>query len=401
MHHYDHLPPLPAGGPSIHQIKNPVIPSVTDMSSYPHQFQGTFASALVVCFGEGNAPGGGTVYYKVTEKHVDIYGNPIAGKSDNILTFDSGKTYNGIPAAISGCVYKGYKWDAKPDSGGSDYTAGNPSLVITRDEVVYLVYAREFTVTEKYMDKNGNPLEPPVTDTIFIVPADTPSYSKTVPEQIGYKALGYFIGDPYGGTYTAEAAVKDYQLTGDITVYFVYQKITALTVSKTVTGDYANRDRLFEFSVYFEDSDGNAPAPGMVYGFIKESGDGTIEKGTLTATDGGLLVFSLKHGQSIVINGVDEDGKIRIVEAEDSRYEVSFMDSVLGKTESNDTGPQMRDMTPGRVFGFINERTDVPETAVDSGYTGLLISLPILALLTSFVFLAAKANHRRRKLNVS
>ena len=172
---------------------------------------------------------------------------------------------------------------------------------------------------------------------------------------------------------------------------------TTLTISETVVGDYANKNKDFNYSIYFEDSGGTALPSGTTFSYIKEAGGNTIESGTLEIIAGGMAPCNLKHGQKIIISEVGMEGKIRIVEAKDPYYDASFVDSVLGYKKSNDTGPQMLDVTPDRVFDFTNERIEVPETAIDAGQLGILISLPVLVLLTALVFWAARANYRRRR----
>ena len=50
VHYYDHLPPLPGGGPSILQKKLNIIPSITHMNSYPHNFEGATWDTLYAAF---------------------------------------------------------------------------------------------------------------------------------------------------------------------------------------------------------------------------------------------------------------------------------------------------------------------------------------------------------------
>jgi hypothetical protein len=176
---------------------------------------------------------------------------------------------------------------------------------------------------------------------------------------------------------------------------------TTLTVTKTVTGSYANKDKVFDFTIYLEDSGGVPLASGATFSYTKEAGGSAVESDTLTVVAGGMATFSLKHGQKIIINGVNANGKIRIVEDQGSFYDAYFIDSVLGETKSNDTGPLMRNMTADRVFDFTNERIVVPPTSIDKTDTGqlwLLTGLPILMLLTGLLFLAARTQYRRRKL---
>ena len=317
-HHYDHKPPQP--GPSMHQDNEPVIPSVTHMKSYPHNFHNTFSNGLIVCFGDDTG-GGGTVLYKIKEKYVDINGNPIPGKSDNFS----------------------------------------------------------------------------------IVKAHEP-YTNSIPVIDGYSILGYYIGDPYTGTYIAGNTVEVESLEDDITIYYVYRlrQKTSLQISKLVTGDYANRNKEFTFKVVIKDSDGSWLTPGITFEYIGETlPDITTQapdNGTVTIGNEGEFEISLKHGQSIVIDSITEDYTIQIIEDEDIRYLVTYEDNILGTGSSRDTGEwEMTDSY--RSVIFINERRYVPETGLDLSNTDAILLLPIMILVMLYLTITLKKYLFRKYFN--
>ena len=256
----------------------------------------------------------------VTEKYVDIYGNPIEGVDDSISLIGAGKAYSKEIPTISGYIGKGYKWDAAPDGSGKDYTPGFP-------------------------------LNTAVTE--------------------------------------------------NITVYFVYaliSPIAELTISKTVTGDYADKTRYFEFTVYFEDS-GLEPLPVGTEFTYEIIGSGITEPiiGLLILDNDGKANFFLQHGQSIIIGGVPTDNYARIIETLDYFYDVSFIDSediASAPIIGNDTG--MMEMTADRIIGFINDRIYVPATGISADNTGSILMYPILMLLTCPAYLTVKISRRRR-----
>ena len=138
IHHWDHVQ-----SGAFHGTPIALIPSITDLISpknYPHNFHNAFVNTLRVCFGEGGGIAAPT-YYRVTEKFVDISGEPVPDKEDRVFSFAAGETYNGDPEAIDGYSYKGYKWDTAPNGSGSDFTSGNPSAKINQNRTVYFVYA--------------------------------------------------------------------------------------------------------------------------------------------------------------------------------------------------------------------------------------------------------------------
>jgi len=155
VHYYDHLPPLPGGGPSALQKKDPIIPSVTHMNSYPHNFEGVYYHTLMVHLDYGS---GAPVYYKVTERYSDTNGNPIRNDSGNKSKesfIRQGLTYSGPHEEITDYIYKGFKMGSPP-SNSSDYTAGEPNVPnVSGDIVVYFVY--EAKIYRYLVSKDSNP----------------------------------------------------------------------------------------------------------------------------------------------------------------------------------------------------------------------------------------------------
>ena len=176
---------------------------------------------------------------------------------------------------------------------------------------------------------------------------------------------------------------------------------TTLTVSKVVTGDHANKTTKFEFTVYFyEDIDGLIPLSGSFDYYDDDPATGT-KLGSLVLDSAGKVSFSLKHGERAVIEGVPADCYVRIVEAPDSFYDASFIDSEVGTSEDGrDTaagGVGLRQMSEDRVFDFTNERSDVPMVGTDSlaHLPAVLLTL-FLLIDVALVCLAIQRRARRR-----
>ena len=146
IHHWDHNP---AG--TMLTVKDNIIPSVTHMGSYPHNFHNAFVNTLYVNMDDGT---GAPVSYRITERYVDMDGNPIAnnkGKEFNEVIIPMNGDYNGTAEIIAGYHYLGYKWDSPPSG---SCTPGNPSyLNVTANKTVYLVYKINPGVTNVTVSK--------------------------------------------------------------------------------------------------------------------------------------------------------------------------------------------------------------------------------------------------------
>jgi len=118
-------------------------------------------------------------------------------------------------------------------------------------------------------------------------------------------------------------------------------------IAKTVTGDFGDETKEFDFTIYFADSAGKALSDNMTF---------DTTDGPMPLDEQGKAGFKLAHGQSITIEGVAPDGKICVIEAEDPEYDVSWLDSEGEGGDSRKAGPL--DMTAeDRSLEFINECT--------------------------------------------
>ena len=187
--------------------------------------------------------------------------------------------------------------------------------------------------------------------------------------------------------------------SANTTITFVYRNVAVnLTISKTVTGAYANMDKSFTFAVYFQDSGGTALASGTQFtytgGVIAGSGATSPANGTLTLGSGGEATVTLTTGQTITIAGVATSAKVRVVQTTDANYTTSFKDSLdASSTSGADTG--MRNMTAAdRTFDFTNTRSVVPG-GISTGSGGIVL-LSLMALLALAAGLTITAVHRRR-----
>jgi len=221
----------------------------------------------------------------------------------------------------------------------------------------------------------------------------------------------------------------------DVTLYAVWASMdTALTIRKTVVGNFADMSKGFGFTVYFYlDAEGEEPvAEGTEYSY-----SGGTDSACATAPDGGTLsldgegaaVFSLSDGQSVTIGGIPANCYVRIVETPDPNYIVSFTDSEIpdfipiinrdiptditrvtrptgviftgiisvdtGDDNSfNDTGILAMTADP-RTIDFTNTRVEVVPSGIGLGNAGALLLPPALALALAIIAFAGRAALRR------
>jgi hypothetical protein len=157
-----------------------------------------------------------------------------------------------------------------------------------------------------------------------------------------------------------------------------------LTVSNTVTGDYADRTKDFTFTVTLWSSSNALFETGKTISFtggtIGGSGATAPADGTLTVGSNGEVTFNLKHGQTVTLAGVSATGYVQIVESARENYSATiFTDSADADGNTYDTGKRL--MTGvDRTFSFENARNTVVPTGVITGNPQRFI-LPVLFLL--------------------
>ena len=313
-----------------------------------------------------------------------------AGFTMNVVTINglSGVTFTdttytaNITGLTSGQTYY-VKVEAVGPGGTSDAKTGS-------------FVAGAYSITEKFVDLSGNPVDPIglPNNTVYVagsytasgIPASHTVGSDTY-EYIGYKLDSYTSGDALTSGMPSSVTI-----TGSRDVYYVYSNFADLTISKTVTGAYADLTKAFTFTVYFQDGSGNPLAGGTQFTY---TGGASPSGGTLTLDGDGKATFTLSHGQTITIAGVSTSGRVRIAETIDPNYTPSFKDSLdAAPTSGSDTGG--RPMTAAdRTFDFTNARNAVVPAGASTG-SSAFIWLLIMAFLATMASLAIKAACRRR-----
>jgi len=215
-----------------------------------------------------------------------------------------------------------------------------------------------------------------------------PSVART-----GYNFDGWFTAATGGTQVNVTDTTGSHFASGSTVTLYAQWTVSAknLTISKTLTGAYADMTKAFDFTVYFQDSAGVPLASGTQFTY---TGTAAPSGGTLMLDSEGKATFTLSHGQTITIAGVSTSSKVRIVETTDANYTTSFVDSVAPSmiVTAADTG--IRNMTSAdRTFAFTNARIAVTPAGISTGGN----ALTLLAVLAIMAGLAAMVAYRRRR----
>ncbi|HER8861121.1 fimbrial minor sturctural protein Cpa/FctA [Streptococcus pyogenes] len=135
-----------------------------------------------------------------------------------------------------------------------------------------------------------------------------------------------------------------------------------LTISKTVTGTIADKKKEFNFEIHLKSSDGQAI-----------SGTYPTNSGELTVTDG-KATFTLKDGESLIVEGLPSGYSYEITETGASDYEVS----VNGKN-APDGKATKASVKEDETITFENRKDLVPPTGLTTDgaiYLWLLLLVP-------------------------
>ena len=156
-------------------------------------------------------------------------------------------------------------------------------------------------------------------------------------------------------------------------LYAIWKQSTVkLTVTKTVTGNFGDKSKAFQFSMQVDG--GNS---------FKLTANGTA----LANGSQSDYIFSLKHGENIVIEGMPVGKKIVLAETNAKQYTVSFNDTV----ETNRNYVNEKGLTADTEIKVENDRNTPPDTGV------FVDSLPYILIIACVAGAAALFLIRRRK----
>ena len=247
-------------------------------------------------------------------------------------------------------------------------------------------------ISEYHVDTNGKLIPGVVPNPRKkFIPAGQDYEGSPLTNISGYNYKGYkWTNEPDGSGLDILSGNPDKNnITAPAKVYFVYKVDPGksnVTVSKIVTGINGNKTKDFTFTIFFLDDDGNPVKAGKAYAcegdVLPGTGASVPETDELTTISGGKAEFTLKHGQTLTIKGVQVDYQIKIIETTDSSYQVSYKDD----GDSSDPGDEDMEFKPvgvgARRFDFENRKLTVPPTGIDEGNPDVETILLVLMLLT-------------------
>ena len=199
-----------------------------------------------------------------------------------------------------------------------------------------------------------------------------------LPTRPGYEFLGWSEDPKATETdklYKAgdQIIVDETDATAKNILYAIWKQSTVtLTVTKTVTGNFGDKSKAFQFSMQVDG--GNS---------FELTANGTaLAKGSQSD-----YTFSLKDGENIVIEGMPVGKKIVLAETNAEQYTVSFNDTV----ETNRNYVNEKGLKADTEIAVVNYRYTQPDTGV------FVDSLPYILIIACVAGVAALFLIRRRK----
>ena len=197
-----------------------------------------------------------------------------------------------------------------------------------------------------------------------------------LPPRSGYEFLGWSEDrDATEATYKAgdQIIVDNTDAANENILYAIWKQSTvALKITKTVTGNFGDKSKAFQFSMQVDG--GNS---------FELTAKGTaLPKGSQSD-----YIFSLKDGENIVIEGMPVGKKIVLAETNAEQYTVSFNDTV----ETNRNYVNEKGLKENTTINVTNHRNVSPDTGV------FVDSLPYILIIACVAGAAALFLIRRRK----
>ena len=255
--------------------------------------------------------------------------------------------------AVDGVITLYAVWGDKPVQTKLTYKA-NFEGATPAEKVCELENNATVTILDYGDDKLGLPLRPGYE---FLGWSEDPNATET--DKL-YKAGDQIIVDE------TDATAKNI-------LYAIWKQSTvALTVTKTVTGNFGDKSKAFQFSMQVDG--GNS---------VELTAKGTaLPRGSQSD-----YIFSLKDGENIVIEGMPVGKKIVLAETNAEQYTVSFNDTV----ETNRNYVNEKGLKENTTINVTNHRNVSPDTGV------FVDSLPYILIIACVAGAAALFLIRRRK----
>lgn len=274
-------------------------------------------------------------------------------------------------------VFLGWATDATDPA--TIYQPGD-KLLIKADITLYAVWGDKPVQTKLTYNANFGETPPEKVYELENNATETiKSYDETgLSPRSGYEFLGWSEDRNAKETdklYKAgdQIIVDETDATAKNILYAIWKQSTVtLTVTKTVTGNFGDKSKAFQFSMQVDG--GNS---------FELTAKGTaLPKGSQSD-----YIFSLKDGENIVIEGMPVGKKIVLAETNAEQYTVSFNDTV----ETNRNYVNEKGLTADTEIAVVNYRYTQPDTGV------FVDSLPYILIIACVAGVAALFLIRRRK----
>lgn len=273
-------------------------------------------------------------------------------------------------------------WALKEDAQKADYQPGD-KLLIKADITLYAVWGDKPVQTKLTYNANFGETPPEkvyyeLENNATVTILDYDNAELGLPLRPGYEFLGWSEDRNAKETdklYKAgdQIIVDETDATAKNILYAIWKQSTVtLTVTKTVTGNFGDKSKAFQFSMQVDG--GNS---------FELTAKGTaLPKGSQSD-----YIFSLKHGENIVIEGMPVGKKIVLAETNAEQYTVSFNDTV----ETNRNYVNEKGLKENTTINVTNHRNVSPDTGV------FVDSLPYILIIACVAGVAALFLIRRRK----
>ena len=181
------------------------------------------------------------------------------------------------------------------------------------------------------------------------------------------------------------------------------EEASTLSISKTVTGDFASKDRYFNFSITLTIPSIVPNIPEFYRAYIVDT-DGTVIGEPIEVSPGVATTFSLKHDQKLVFIDTPVGTSYDIIETGTPYYFPSLSVTTNGATVDYPEREEGADFSSGQQFvgeltnsaDFTNRRDTVTPTGLNLSNLPFIILIVLgLGALTAFVVvkIRKKARH--------
>ena len=281
-------------------------------------------------------------------------------------------------------------WALKEDAQKADYQPGDKLLIkadmdVNGDGVItlYAVWGDkpvQTKLTYKANFEGATPAEKvcELENNATVTILDYGNAELGLPPRSGYEFLGWSEDrDATEATYKAgdQIIVDETDATAKNILYAIWKQSTvALKITKTVTGNFGDKNKEFQFSMKVDG--GN-------------TFDLTVNGTALAKGSQSDYTFSLKHGGSIEIKGIPVGKQIVLAETNADKYGVKF-----GENDMITSGPRavtIASLTADTEITVENDRNTQPDTGV------FVDSLPYILMIACVAGVAALFLIRRRK----